>query len=68
MISVYKYQSHHQHSITLDNIQVIAQEEHIWMRKIREAIEIKTQEPTLNRDAGYDLPVIYDKLISHDCP
>lgn len=58
----------HQHNIGLDDVQVIAREDHFWKRKIREAIEIRVQQPTLNRDAGYELPAIYDDLLSHDRP
>ena len=56
------------HKIKLDDVQVLAREDNYWKRKIREAIEIKTECPTLNRDAGYDLPAIYDDLLSHDRP
>jgi hypothetical protein len=58
----------HKHKIKLDDVQVLAREDNFWKRKIREAIEIKTECPTLNRDAGYDLPAIYDDLLSHDRP
>ena len=56
----------HNHNIKIDDVQVVAREEHFWKRKIREAIEIRTQQPSLNRDAGHDLPAIYDDLLSHD--
>jgi hypothetical protein len=56
------------HTITVDNVKIIAREEHLWKRKIREAVEIKTHAPTLNRDTGYDLPAIFDKLLSRDHP
>ena len=58
----------HKHKIKLDDVQVLAREDNYWKRKIREAIEIKTECPTLNRDTGYDLPAIYDDLLSHDHP
>ena len=61
-------QTDHKHRITIDNVRVLAREEHLWKRKIREAIEIRTQRPTLNRDTGYDLPAIFDNLLSHDRP
>ena len=56
------------HKISMDNVEVVAREEHFWKRKIKEAMEIRTQQPTLNRDTGYDLPAIYDNLLSHDRP
>ena len=37
-----------------------------WKRRIPEAIEIRTQQPSLIRDAGYDLPAIYNDLLLHD--
>ena len=44
------------YDIKIDDVQVIAREAHFWKRKYREAIEIRTQQPSLNRDAGHDLP------------
>ena len=29
------------------------------LRTVHEAIEIKTRQPTINRDQGFDLPAIY---------
>ena len=42
--------------------------DNVWTRKLREAIEIKTERPTFNRDTGYDLLAIYDDLLSHNRP
>ena len=56
----------HRHKIKTTDVEIITREEHLWSRKIREAIEIRTQTPTLNRDTGYDLPAIYQQLLSHD--
>ena len=55
----------HNHNIKID-VQVIAREEHFWKGKIREAIEIRTHQSSLNRDAGHNLPAIYDDLLSHN--
>ena len=52
----------------MDDVEVIGREDRFWNRKIREAIEIKTLKPTLNRDAGYDLPAIYNDLLTLDHP
>ena len=54
------------HSITEEQVTILAREDNLWRRKIRESIEIRTRLPTLNRDQGYDLPRIYDQLLSHD--
>ena len=56
----------HKHQINMDNVKIIGGEELFWQRKIREAIEIKTRGPTLNRDSGYELEAIYDDLLSPD--
>lgn len=68
LTAVGEHTKNHQHRITTDNARVLAREQHFWKRKIREAIEIRTQRPTLNRDTGYDLPAIFDNLLSHDRP
>ena len=47
---------------------MLAREENYWKRNIREAIENKTERPTLNCDTGYGLPAIFDDLLSHDRP
>ena len=54
------------HSIKEENVKIIGREEHMWRRKIQESIEIRTRQPTLNRDQGYELPRIWDQLLSHD--
>ena len=61
----------HGHVINKNNVEVLAREEGWFKRKIREAIEIKTLQPTINRDQGYDLPAIYSKIlpvsVTRDC-
>ena len=34
-----------------------------FKRKVREAIEIKTIQPTINIDQGFDLPAIYSEIL-----
>ena len=51
------------HNIKKENVKIIAREDHLWRRKIKESIEIRTRQPTLNCDQGYDLPRIYDQLL-----
>ena len=56
----------HEHPISEDNVKVIAREDHTFRRKIRESIEIRSRRPAINRDQGYELPPIYDELLSCD--
>ena len=53
----------HGHVINKNNVEVLAREEGWFKRKIREAIEIKTLQPTINRDQGFDLPAIYSEIL-----
>ena len=48
LTAVGEHIKNHKHRITIDNVRMLALEEHTWKRKIREAIEIRTQCPTLN--------------------
>ena len=57
---------HKTHKFEMDNVRIIGREDHFWKRKIKEAIEIKTHKPTLNRDSGYELAPIYDDLLTLD--
>ena len=53
------------HTISWDNIRVLATETHASRRKIREAIEIASLNPPLNRDIGaYELPSVYRGLLT----
>ena len=56
----------HEHPISQDNVKVISREDHTLRRKIRESVEIRTRRPAINRDQGYELPRIYDQLLSCD--
>ena len=54
----------HEHPIKMDDVKVIACEDNMWRRKIPESIEIRTRHPAINRNQGYEPPLIYDKLLS----
>ena len=56
----------HERPIKMDNVTVIAPEDNMWRRKICESIEIRTHRPAINRDQEYELPPIYDELLSCD--
>ena len=51
------------HVINKNNVEVLAREEGWFKRTVREAIEIKTLQPTINRDQGFDLPAIYSEIL-----
>ena len=42
----------HEHPIQMDDVKVIAREDNMWQRKIRESIEIRTRHPTINRSSS----------------
>ena len=46
------------HNLDLSSSLILARENDTFKRRIREAIEIHCQTPTLNRDNGYELPPI----------
>ena len=48
-------------SLYKNNVEVLAREEGWFKRKVREAIEIKTLQPTINQ--GFDLPAIYSEIL-----
>ena len=53
----------HGHVINKNNVEVLAREESWFKRKVREAIKIKTIQPTIDRDQGFDLPAIYREIL-----
>ena len=59
----------HGHAINKNNVEVLAREEGWFKRKVREAIKIKTIQPTINRDQGFDLSAIYSEILpaTRDC-
>ena len=64
LTAVGEHCAHEHHKITKDSVRVLARED-IWLkRKVREAIKIKIGQPAMNRDQGYELPLlIYDELL-----
>ena len=57
------------HSISLENVSILANEPRYHAHKIREAIKIHQRSPTLNRDQGLELdPVLLQLLPSPDAP
>ena len=52
------------HTITDEKTKILAREDEYFRRKIREAVEIRVAKPVLNKDQGYDLPPIYNPVLS----
>ena len=51
------------HSVSKNNVRVLSREQEWHRRKIKEAIYIKQQGPTINRDQRYQLPHIYTQIL-----
>ena len=64
--AVAEHQSNTGHPVDWDNTKVLEREDGTITRKIKEAIQIKLHKPALNRDIGWELPPIYDHLLSPD--
>jgi len=59
-------QSQANHEIDWEGVKILDKESVDIKRKIKEAIHIRCQRPTLNRDRCYDLPAIFDQLLSRN--
>ena len=55
------------HSIDWDNTKVLDRESNWTKRGVKEAINIRRHQPTLNKDKGHHhLPAAYDQLVLSD--
>ena len=52
------------HSVDSSKTKVLATESNTFKRRIREAIEIRLRNPSLNRDNGFELARIYDTILA----
>ena len=53
------------HSVQLDKVKILDVEPRWFERGVKEAIHIKVNKPTLNRDGGrYQLPSVWDNLLA----
>ena len=52
-----------EHFVSKNNITVLSREQEWHRRKVKEAIYIKQQGPTMNRDQRYQLPPIYTQIL-----
>ncbi|XP_078361564.1 uncharacterized protein LOC144645923 [Oculina patagonica] len=62
--AIQEHQSQANLQIDWEGVKILDKESVEVKRKIKEAIHIRRQRPTLNRDRGYDLLAIFDHLLS----
>ena len=61
---IYHHQSNSGHITSIENFKIIGREENNMARAIKEAIYIRVNNPTLNRNIGkYNLPHIWDRVL-----
>ena len=54
------------HDTTIDNFTIVGREEHNFIRLIKEAIYIRVNNPSLNRNVGkYHLPHVWDEVLNN---
>ena len=63
---MWEQQSKANNEIDWEGVKILDQETVDIKRKFKEAIHIRPQHPTLNRDGGYELPAIFSHLLSRD--
>ena len=54
------------HQCSINDVKILDHEENWQRMKIKEAINIHKEKPTLNRDVGQELPSVLVQLVSHD--
>ena len=54
------------HALDISSSSIVVRGNDTFKRRIREAIEIHCQAPTLNRDVEYELPAIYRNALSRN--
>ena len=55
---------HPDHSISLDKVRILEVEPKWFERGVRETIQIRMNNPTLNKDAGrYNLPSVWNNTL-----
>ena len=52
------------HEVSLDNFSIVGWDDHSMTRTVREAMLIRVNDPSLNRNIGkYQLPHIWDEVL-----
>ena len=52
------------HSISLDDVSILANEQQYTARKVKEALKIYKHQPTLNRDQGWEIQPVLLQLLT----
>ena len=61
---IYHHQTASGHITSMDNFKILGREENNMARTIKEAMFIRVNNPTLNRNIGkYNLPHIWDRIL-----
>ena len=54
------------HKVTINNFEIVGREDLNQMRTIKEAIYIRVNDPSLNRNVGkYHLPHVWDEVLAN---
>ena len=61
---IYDHSNISGHNVTVDNFSIVGREDHNIKRAIKEALYIRSNNPSLNRNIGkYHLPHIWDEVL-----
>ena len=61
---VYDHSNINGHNVTINNFSIVGREDLNLMRTIKEALNIRVNDPSLNRNVGkYDLPHVWDEVL-----
>ena len=61
---IYDHYNTSGHTVTIDNFSMVGREDQNLMRTIKEALYIRVNNPSLNRNIGkYHLPHIWDEVL-----
>ena len=61
---IYDHSNISGHTVTIDNFSILGREDQNLMRTIKEALYIRINNPSLNRNVGkYHLPHIWDEVL-----
>ena len=61
---IYDHYKTTRHEVSLDNLSIVGRDDQSMTRAIREAMLIRVNDPSLNRNIGkYQLPHIWDEVL-----